>query len=111
MTSFNYLTLQGFIDKNLLDEDARFWVELYETPELNPIRDYKNTVIENHYEHAVSLDLETRVSSLIDLIVNAKYNNSNPKYLVKLANILIEKCREQDELELELRLLNAVSLL
>lgn len=111
MTSFNYLTLQGFIDKNLLDDDARFWIEIFEIPELNPIREYKNIVIEQPYEHTISLDLETRVTSLIDLIANAKYNSSNPAYLIKLTNRLIVRCREQNKPELELQLLNALSLL
>lgn len=104
-------SVERFVDLHILDDDARFWLELDEIPELNPIREYKNTVIEDPYEHTVSLDLETRVASLINLIANAKYSNSNPTYLVKLANRLIMRCREQDKLELELQLLNSLSLL
>ena len=111
MTYFNYLTLQGFIDKNLLDDEARFWLELDEIPEMNPIREYKNIVIDEPYEHSVSFDLETRVAVLIELIANVKYNRSNPRYLVKLANRLIQKCRETQSPHLELQLLNALSLL
>ncbi len=111
MNSFNYLTLQGFIDKNLLDDDTRFWIELDQCIELNPIREYKNIVIEDPYEHTVSLDLNTRVIALIDLITNAKYNNSNTSYLIKLTNKLIERCREQNRNDLELQLLNALSLI
>ena len=111
MTYLNYLTLQGFVDKNLLDDDARFWIELYDIPELNPIREYKNTIIEEPYQHTVSLDLETRTESLIDLITNSGYNNSNPRYLVKLANRLIVKCRENTRQDLEYKILESLLLL
>lgn len=111
MTYLNYLTLHGFVDKNMLDDDARFWIELYEIPELNPIREYKNDVIEDPYQHTVSLDLYTRTVALTDLIVNAKYDNSNPAYLVKLANNLIARCRECHRHDLEYDILNSLSLL
>lgn len=104
-------SIERFVDLNILDDEARFWLELDEIPELNPIREYKNIVIDEPYEHSISFDLETRVAVLIELITNVKYNRSNPRYLVKLANRLIQKCRETQSPHLELQLLNALSLL
>lgn len=104
-------SVERFVDLHILDDDARFWLELDEIPELNPIREYKNTIIEEPYQHTVSLDLETRTKSLVDLITNSGYNNSNPRYLVKLANRLIIKCRENGRQDLEYKILESLLLL
>jgi hypothetical protein len=102
VTFFNYLTLQGFLDKNILDEDVRFWIQLDEVIELNPIRDYH---IELHddsrYVHTVKLDLDTRVSALIELFKNAKYSKRiNKPYLLKLFKLLRERCIENTRYDL-----------
>lgn len=55
------------LDKYALDDDTRFWVELYETIELNPIREFKNVIIETPYENKISLDLDTRIKAIIEL--------------------------------------------
>ncbi len=101
MVTFNYLTLSSFVDKNLLDDDARWWIELFEIPEMNPIREYKYTIIEEPYQNTVSLDLDTRVRVLLDLIEDAKHNkNCNKAYLKKLTNYLVEKCSKCNRIDL-----------
>lgn len=94
MTSFNYLTLKGFLDKNTLDDDVRFWIQLDEVIELNPIRDYHMELCDDSkYVHTIKLDLDTRVSTLIELFKNAKYNKRiNKPYLLKLFKSLRERC-------------------
>lgn len=93
MVAFDYLTLQSFIDKNFLDDDARWWIELWQTPELNPIRKYTFDVIEEPYQHNVSLDLDVRVRVLLELINDAEYNKRcNKTYLKKLVARLQKSC-------------------
>lgn len=85
------------LDKYALDDDTKFWVELYEIPEMNPIREYKGIIIEDPYEHTVSLDLDTRVSSIFELFESKK---SNKLYIIKLANRLLENCINNGRLDL-----------
>ena len=56
-------------------------------------------VLEDRYEHTVSLDLDTRVKVLVDLFSEAKYNRRiNKGYLIKLANSLKRKCGNRTDL-------------
>jgi len=112
MTDIYYFSLKDFLANNTLDDDARWFLELEATLEFNPIREYKNVVIEDQYEHNVSLDLETRVQTLLDMIeANKKSKRHDDRYLKTLANRLVVRCREQDRPELENKLINILSLL
>jgi hypothetical protein len=94
-----YTSLKNFLDTHSIDDEARWWLEIESTLEFNPIREYKNVVLEDRYEHTVSLDLDTRVRVLTDLFSEAKYNNRiNKGYLIKLANSLKSRCRDRVDL-------------
>jgi hypothetical protein len=101
MNELQYLSLKGYLDKYTLDDDIKFWLELDQVIELNPIREYKNIIIEEPYEHTVKLDLDTRTSSLINLIKKSKYNKRlNANYLCSMAIRLQEKASKVDRLDL-----------
>ena len=85
------------LDKYALDDDTRFWVELYETIELNPIREFKNVIIETPYENKVSLDLDTRIKAIIELLGSKK---SNKFYIMGMANKLRNKCIKENRYDL-----------
>ena len=94
-----YTSLKNFLDTHSIDDEARWWLEIESTLEFNPIREYKNVVLDDRYEHTVSLDLDTRVRVLADLLSESKYNKRiNKGYLVKLANSLKEKCKDRSDL-------------
>ena len=94
-----YTSLKNFLDNHSIDDEARWWLEIESTLEFNPIREYKNVVLEDRYEHTISLDLDTRVRVLADLFKEAKYNSRvNKVYLTKLANSLKEKCKDRADL-------------
>jgi len=96
--TFQYFSLRNFLDKHALDEETRWWFELeQDNPELNPIQEYKNIIIELPYENKVSYDLETRVISLVDLF-NGK--RSNKKYLMKMLIKLQDKCEQEGRSDL-----------
>lgn len=85
------------LDKYALDDDTRFWIELYEPIELNPIREFKNIVIDTPYENTVSLDLDTRIFAIIDLLNSKK---TNKYYILKLSARLREKCINENRQDL-----------
>lgn len=85
------------LDKYALDDDTRFWVELYETIELNPIREFKNVIIETPYENKISLDLDTRIKAMIELLGSKK---SNKFYIMGMANKLRNKCINENRYDL-----------
>lgn len=85
------------LDKYALDDDTRFWVELYETIELNPIREFKNVIIETPYENKVSLDLDTRIRAIIELLGSEK---SNKFYIMRMATKLRNKCINENRYDL-----------
>lgn len=85
------------LDKYALDDDTRFWIELYEPIELNPIREFKNVVIDVPYENKVSLDLDTRIFAIIDLLDSKK---TNKYYILKLSDRLREKCINENRQDL-----------
>ena len=85
------------LDRYALDDDTRFWVELYETIELNPIREFKNIIIEIPYENKVSLDLDTRISAIIELLGSKK---SNIFYVMGMAERLRDKCIKENRYDL-----------
>lgn len=85
------------LDKYALDDDTRFWIELYETIELNPIREFKNVIIETPYENKVSLDLDTRIKAIIELLGSKK---SNKFYIMGMANKLRNKCIKENRYDL-----------
>ena len=85
------------LDKYALDDDTRFWVELYETIELNPIREFKNVIIETPYENKVSIDLDTRIKAIIELLGSKK---SNKFYIMGMANKLRNKCIKENRYDL-----------
>lgn len=92
MNELQYLSLRGYLDKYTLDDDIKFWIELDSIIELNPIREYKNIIIEEPYEHTVKLDLNTRTFAIINLINNCKYNKKlNKAYLLSMAINLRER--------------------
>jgi hypothetical protein len=99
--TFQYFSKE-FLDKNCLDDDARFWVGLYEQIELNPIRDYTFEIPdEDSYHHTISLDLDTRVSALLDLVKQSEYNKRiNKFYLIKQIDRMIEKCIKNEREDL-----------
>lgn len=90
-------SIERFVDLHIIDDEARFWLELDEIPELNPIREYKNIVIEVPYESTVSYDLETRTASLIKLFDSKR---SNKKYLIKMLIRLQDKCEQEGRSDL-----------
>ncbi len=106
MSQLYYFSLKDFLANNTLDDDARWFLELENTIELNPIREYKNVEIsEEPYEHSINLDLETRVPALIEMIeYNKKSKRHDNHYLKTLAIKLKEKCHNQNQLELEQQL-------
>ena len=85
------------LDRYALDDDTRFWVELYDTIELNPIREFKNVIIEIPYENKVSLDLDTRISAIIELLGSKK---SNIFYVMEMAAKLRDKCIKENRYDL-----------
>ena len=85
------------LDRYALDDDTRFWVELYETIELNPIREFKNVIIEIPYENKVSLDLDTRISAIIELLGSKK---SNIFYVMEMAAKLRDKSIKENRHDL-----------
>lgn len=98
-SDFVYTSLKNFLDTHSIDDEARWWLEIESTLEFNPIREYKNVVLEDRYEHTVSLDLDTRVRVLTELFSEAQYNKRiNKEYLVKLANSLKSRCRDRSDL-------------
>jgi hypothetical protein len=94
-----YTSLKNFLDTHSIDDEARWWLEIESTLEFNPIREYKNVVLEDRYEHTVSLDLDTRVKVLIELFKEAKYNKRiNKTYLGKMTLALRAKCKDRPDL-------------
>jgi len=85
------------LDKYALDDDTRFWIELYETIELNPIREFKNVIIETPYENKISLDLDTRIKAIIELLGSKK---SNKFYIMGMVNKLRNKCIKENRYDL-----------
>ena len=80
---------RALMDRYLLDDKTRFWVELDDIIELYPIRNYE-IEIDHRYENVVSLDLDTRVLAMSELF---KYSEtSNLTYLIGLAEKLRHKC-------------------
>lgn len=97
MNNLILTSTERFMDLYSIDDDARFWLDLDEVPELNPIREYKNIVIEVPYESVVSYDLEIRVKAMVKLFDSKR---SNKKYLMKMLTKLQGKCRQEDRLDL-----------
>ena len=84
------------MDRFILDDQTRFWQEIDELPELNPIRDYK-VVIDVHYENKVSLDLDTRVKAILTLFESKR---SDKFYILEMAINLRNKCIKADRTDL-----------
>ena len=106
MNNLQYFSFTKFIDKNTLDDDTRWFLELEETLELNPIREYKNVVIDEPFIHHINLDLDDRVSTLIKMFEeNQKIKRYNNAYLRKLAHRLIVLSWDNDRPDLEEKLL------
>ena len=104
--TLQYFSLKDFLSKNTLDDDTRWFLELDETIELNPIREYKNVVIDEPFIHHINLNLDDRVEILIRMFEdNQKRRKYNNKYLRKLANRLIVLSWDNDRPDLEEKLL------
>lgn len=84
------------LDRFVLDDDVRFWVELDDIIELNPIRDYK-VIIDVRYENKVSLDLDTRVKAILDLFESKR---SDKFYVLEMAINLRNKCIQANRQDL-----------
>ena len=109
MSNLYYFSLKDFLSKNTLDDDTRWFLELEETIELNPIREYKNVVIDEPFIHHINLNLDDRVSTLIKMFEESqkikRYNNA---YLRKLAQRLIVLSWDNDRPDLEEKLLSFI---
>ena len=92
-------SLKRFLENNTIDDDARWFLELESTLELNPIRDYKNEMGDNwdSYEHSVILDLPNRIRIYKDLVESGlKSGRLNKRYAAILGNRLLEKCSDDE---------------
>lgn len=99
MDNYNFLISVGLARKLSLDDQASWYVELYEDIDQFPVKEYvelfKKTTATT--ESVCILDLDVRCHALIDLLDKSK---GNSRYQIELANKLKEKCASKDRNDL-----------
>ena len=91
MDNNNFLISVGLARKLSLDDQASWYVELYEDIDQFPVKEYVELFKKTNAttESVCITDLDVRCHVLIDLLDKSK---GNSKYQIELANKLKEKC-------------------
>ena len=99
MDNNNFLISVGLARKLSLDDQASWYVELYEDIDQFPVKEcaelFKKTTATT--ESVCILDLDIRCKAMIDLLDKSK---GNSRYQIKLVKKLKEKCASKDRQDL-----------